>query len=722
MSSTNSPTPSPTPGLDEAPRTGGIELKTKHRWLAEAVELVSSMRFAISMLTLIAIASIIGTVLKQNEPMPNYVNQFGPFWFDVFAKLGLYAVYSTWWFLLIMGFLVLSTSMCISRNGPKMLKDMRSWKENVREQSLRNFHHKAEWTAPVIPATLTHQLLARIAAKGYKTKVVEKNNAILITAKQGAANKWGYIFAHSAIVIICIGGLLDSDLPIRAQKLLFNKTAFSGSGVIADIGQEHRLGLGNPTFRGNTLIPEGSASSTAIIPQQNGVLIQDLPFTLQLKRFVIDYYSTGMPKLFASDVVLRDNVTGETITSTVKVNQPLIYKGISIYQSSFEDGGSKLKLTAFPMVGANNKTSPLAGVVNGTTPLTAGPNNEYTVEWSGFRPFNVENMAQSGQDLRAVTKTKKSFNQTFSDDVSKHMGSGAKSANVKELKNVGPSVQYKLRDKTGQAREFSNYMQPVKVDQDYVFLAGVRDVPDEPFRYLRIPADGNDSVEEWMRMRSALMNPALRKLAAERYAQRAIPETRTDMPTLRDQLEQSSLRGLSLFAGDGKQAGYMAISKFLEQVPAQEQEKAADIFMKILNGSLWDLWQVAREKDGLKDMPVDEKNARFLQLSSNALSDATFYNAPVYLQLTGFDEIKASVFQVTRSPGKKVVYLGCLFLVLGVFSMLYIRERRLWVWIRPDSAIEGQSHILMAMSTQRKTLDFEKEFDVMKTHLKQSQA
>src|SRR5437899_4690853 len=99
------------------------------------------MRFAISLLTLIAIASVIGTVLKQNEPMNNYVNQFGPFWFEVFGKLGLYAMYSTWWFMVIMAFLVASTSLCVIRNAPKMLKDARSWRENVREDSLRNFHH-----------------------------------------------------------------------------------------------------------------------------------------------------------------------------------------------------------------------------------------------------------------------------------------------------------------------------------------------------------------------------------------------------------------------------------------------------------------------------------------------------------------------------------------------------------------------------------------------------
>src|SRR3978361_1655985 len=122
--------------------TTGIQIQSKRRWLADEIECISSLCLAISMLTLIAIASVVGTVLKQNEPMPNYVNQFGPFWFDLFAKLGLYSVYSTWWFLTIMGFLVLSTSLCITRNAPKMLKDMRSWRENVREQSLRNFHHR----------------------------------------------------------------------------------------------------------------------------------------------------------------------------------------------------------------------------------------------------------------------------------------------------------------------------------------------------------------------------------------------------------------------------------------------------------------------------------------------------------------------------------------------------------------------------------------------------
>jgi cytochrome c biogenesis protein len=695
--------------------TTGIELKTRRRGVAEAVELVSSMRFAISLLTIIAIASVIGTVMKQNEPMPNYVNQFGPFWFEVFAKLGLYAVYSAWWFLLILATLLVSTSLCILRNAPKMVRDMRSWREHVREESLRNFHHKTEWVAPLARAALAGQTAERLRNAGYAVKLVEKNGATLVAAKKGAANKFGYIFAHSAIIVILLGGMLDSDLPIRFQEWFMGKTPFDGSGIIAQIPPQHRLGLGNPSFRGNTLIPEGQNSNTAILPQSNGVLVQDLPFTIHLNKFIIDFYSTGMPKLFASEVVIRDNETGDSFPATIKVNQPMIYKGVAVYQSSFEDGGSKLKLTGFPMTGADAQAFQIAGEVGNATKLKHG-NDTYSVEWSGFRPFNVENTS-AGQDVRAVTKGQ-SLNEQFAATLSKHSGSAAKNVNNKDLQNVGPSVQYKLRDQTGQAREFLNYMQPVTLEGAQVFLSGVRANPADPFSFLRIPADDAHGVREWMRLRAALADPQLRAVAAQRYAERAMPAAQdAAQALLAQQLRESAAKTLAIFAGDGVQGGYLAVSRFLEKIPAAEQEKAANIFMKMLNGTMWELWQAVHARDGEPPVAETEAHARFLQLATTALSDSVFYGAPVYLQLDDFVEVKASVLQVTRSPGKKVVYLGCLLLVAGVFSMFYIRERRLWVWLRDQGA---GAHALMAMSTQRKTLDFEREFEELKARLPQS--
>ena len=420
-----------------------------------------------------------------------------------------------------------------------------------------------------------------------------------------------------------------------------------------------------------------------------------------------------MPKLFASEVVVRDHATGNSFPATIEVNKPLIYKGVAVYQSSFEDGGSKLTLTGFPMTGSGSTPFPFAGEVNTATELVRGA-DKYSVEWSGFRPFNVENVAGS-QDARAVTQGS-SLNEQFARTLDKHSGSAAKNANNKDLKNVGPSVQYKLRDKTGQAREYQNYMQPVTIDGAQFFLAGMRVNPGDPFSYLRIPADDAHTVKQWMRLRAALADPALRAVAAERYARRAMPAG--DAAVLARQLQESAARSLGIFAGDGTGGGYAAMAGFLEKIPPAEQEKAAAIFMKILNGTLWELWQAAREQDGLAPVAADEAHGRFLQLAANALSDSFFYGAPVYLQLDEFVEVKASVLQVTRSPGKAVVYFGCVLLVLGVFAMFYIRERRLWVWLR--DADGGGAHALMAMSTQRKTLDFETEFNDLKAKLAQS--
>ena len=46
----------------------------------------------------------------------------------------------------------------------------------------------------------------------------------MVAARKGAANKLGYLAAHSAIVLICLGGLLDGDLIVRAQMALQGKT------------------------------------------------------------------------------------------------------------------------------------------------------------------------------------------------------------------------------------------------------------------------------------------------------------------------------------------------------------------------------------------------------------------------------------------------------------------------------------------------------------------
>ncbi|MBB5461690.1 cytochrome c biogenesis protein ResB [Paraburkholderia sp. Cpub6] len=693
--------------------TSGLQSKSGNRVIRSAIELLSSMRFAIALLVILSIASIIGTVLTQDDPYPNYVNQFGPFWADIFRALSLYTVYSSWWFMLILGFLMVSVSLCVIRNAPKIVADAKSWKDKVREGSLRAFHHKGEFAVHGTRAQ-SAAVLARLSAKlGYKFVTRESDGATLIAAKRGALTKFGYIFAHLAIVVICLGGLLDSNLPIKLQMWLFDKSPINSNTVINEISPEHRLSQSNPTFRGYAWVPEGQHVSTAILNQPNGSLIQDLPFSIELNKFIVDYYSTGMPKLFASDIVVIDHKTGARVPARVEVNKPFEYDGVSIYQSSFQDGGSQMQMTAFPMSGPSAKPAPFGGTIGGSAPLSSATPlaDGQTVEFTDFRAINVENISNgNGQnDARGVV-AQHSLKEAFDE----RLGSGAKTSKPLDLHNVGPSVQYKIRGKDGQAREYNNYMLPVDVNGEKMFLAGMRLNPDDPFRYLRIPADSGGTLKEWMNLRATLEDPNQRAIAAHQFAQRSVPVSNAE---LQQHLEESALRVLTLFAGadssmkmpNGEtRGGFQAVAGFIDRsVPKGEQEKAAGLLLRMLEGVTWDLWQLSRQRLGEPAAPADTDTSRFIQSSLNAISDSFLYGSPVYLQLDSFKQVQASVFQLTRAPGKKVVYLGSLLLVLGIFSMFYVRERRLWFWLKDTD--HGTS-VVMAMSSARKTLDFEKEF------------
>jgi cytochrome c biogenesis protein len=244
----------------------------------------------------------------------------------------------------------------------------------------------------------------------------------------------------------------------------------------------------------------------------------------------------------------------------------------------------------------------------------------------------------------------------------------------------------------------------------------VRDSQADAMRYLRIPADPESEMDTFLRLRSALQDPRMREQAARAYVAKAIDSSRSE---LSGALAQSATKALELFAGqsdkkgpDGRPlGGLQAISDFMESnVPAAERERAGEVLVRILNGVLFEMAQIVRAQAGHAPLAPSEQTQSFMTQAVFSLSDAQFYPVPMVFMLQDFKQVQASVFQVARAPGKNVVYLGCLFLIIGVFAMLYVRDRRLWIWLTP---CDGESHAEMALSTNRKTLDGDREFAML---------
>ena len=633
------------------------------------------MRFAITMFSLLAVASVIGTVLKQNEPYNNYIIKFGQFWFDIFNQLGLYNVYQAFWFLLILIFLITSTSLCISRNTPKILKDYKNFQDRIREKSLLSFKHSYQFPTKKFNAK---KIIEFLSSKNYKVKHKASNEeGDLIVAKKGDLQKLGYIFTHLAIVVISIGGLLDGNLVFKFQELMGTKQIQLLDQELSQIPLAGRMSENNLSYRASILLSEGQTKTAAILRAKEGYLVQEIPFSITLKDFNIEHYSTGQPKSFKSDLLVRDKKTGESITKTISVNKPLTYKGVTIYQAAFEDGGSQLNFLVWDL-SSSQPSFKMNSEIFKNNKLTF-ENRNLTLEFKDFRKFNILEISNNAEQKPKPT-------------------------------NVGPNFLYKVRNESGQAKEYQTYQFPMFVDGNYFFMSGTRDSPQEEFKYLKIPADNNLSLEGFMIFKSLLNN--------SQKVSNAISKGLNESAFATNEKKEAFQSGTQNIINSFISGGYRSVVETMnlnipEQASFSDKEKAVETYINIIYLVGQEL--VKSYKDDNQDKIIFPTNdsPRFIQDALTAYSDSFFYGVPLYLELKDYKHVQASGLQLTKSPGQIWVYLGSILLVMGIFCMIYIQEIRLWILVK-----KGSNSLIVSLATNRDRMDFDQYAIELKDNIK----
>ncbi|MDT8310882.1 MAG: cytochrome c biogenesis protein ResB [Methylophaga sp.] len=633
------------------------------------VHFLGSMDLAITLLLTLAIASVIGTVLQQNQPYTDYVIKFGPFWFEVFEQLGLYDVYSALWFLAILALLVISTSVCVVRNAPSMIRDIWQLRTQIQKKSLKLMQHHAEWSAPQTVSALTPIYQQQLKAQGFRSRLTEKNGAVLISAMRGGMNRLGYLFTHIAIVVICLGGLMDSNLPLKIAEWQGKLQIETRDLAIRDIPANSRLPVSDLAFRGSVSIPEGRGAEVAFLPVRDGYLLQALPFRIEVEDFRIEHYANGQPKSFESDLLIHDPERATPLAETISVNHPLIYREHAIYQASFGDGGSKLSIEAWPLdtrmgqqpVSLETKVFANSELIWGDTTLR--------LEMTSFRPFNIN--ADPTED------------------------------DPDNLRNFGPSIGYKLRAPTGEAREYENYMLPVTRDGREFYLSGVRNSPAEQFAYLYLPVDENGGLDKFVAFSGALHDADKTK----RVANTMMLDALSVLPDKDPQLEASLQLTLETLIAMFMRGGFDEVRNFVEnELPEAERDNLAPAYLGMLREMLARMYftEVVPEAN-----PEDPEQVQFLQDAVDAMGSLPRYGSPVFLKLNDFEHIQSTGLQIAKAPGKNTVYFGCLLLVIGVFLLFYLPQRRMWLWLEADG---NETSVLMAGTSNRNSREFNAVF------------
>jgi len=654
------------------------------------LEFLGSMRLAITLLVVVAVASVIGTVLQQNQPYADYRIEFGPFWFEVFQTLGLYNVYSALWFLAIVAFLVVSTLVCVTRHLPTVWREVTRYRGHMRARSLTALTNHRRWRTDLPPEEAAARASAVLARAGYRQRAGNSGEGRIIAGMRGRANRAGYVMTHLAIVVVGVGALIDANLGLKWRTYLGDLAVVTEDLSMSQMPPTSRLPVGTSSFRGTVYIGEGQQADGVFLPLRNGHVLQELPFELKLEDFRIRHYDSGQPKSFESDLVIQDERLDEPLERTISVNNPLHYRGYAIYQADFDDGGSKLDLRLWPLDGPSGKGEALTGRVGEQLEVTVN-DTERTIELTDFSVFNVR------PDGTADSET-----STDPRDVE----------TGRNFQNVGPSFKYKLRRPSGQAQEFHNFFAPIRLDGAAYFLSGVRSAPGEPFRYLRIPADDAGSPERFMALLARLNQQARVRDAATQAASRLLAQFG---------IERGDLAGRVAHTAEGmverlREGGFGAVERHLEsrfdaEAMGDERRQTLIRFSRsVLERTLMRLYRdtLASERELEPEaVSLDDTDRRFFRDSLEAVSGLAEYREPFWLRLESFEHIQASGLQITRSPGKSVVYSGFGLLIAGVFAMFYVPHRRLWALAVPDGA---RSDVILAGVSNRHASAFAGEF------------
>src|SRR5512136_3049815 len=82
------------------------------------LNLFRSLKLTITLLILLAILSIIGTVISQNAPRAEYIQHYGTNLYNVLDFFNLFDMYHSWWFSAILLLLVINLITCSLNRFP----------------------------------------------------------------------------------------------------------------------------------------------------------------------------------------------------------------------------------------------------------------------------------------------------------------------------------------------------------------------------------------------------------------------------------------------------------------------------------------------------------------------------------------------------------------------------------------------------------------------------
>jgi cytochrome c biogenesis protein len=259
---------------------------------------LSSLKLTIGLLIIIAVASILGTIIPQQYDGGASFRHLSPGLLKAFTFLQLFDMYHSVWFIVLMGLLSLNLTVCSLNRLPISWKLFRKTPSPGRGKPFENLSPERVLATEKERNEVIRGVEKLLHRRYQRASRKDTANTTFFYGEKGAYSRFGVYIIHASIMIVITGAVIGSLLGFDAFVNL----------------------------------PEGESTNTVHLGRQKG--IKKLDFTVRCDKFSIAYYDNGMPKEYRSNLSFLKN-SDVIYQGPLLVNHPITVNGIRFYQASY---------------------------------------------------------------------------------------------------------------------------------------------------------------------------------------------------------------------------------------------------------------------------------------------------------------------------------------------------------------------------------------------------
>ncbi|HVQ88077.1 MAG TPA: cytochrome c biogenesis protein ResB [Actinomycetes bacterium] len=289
---------------DEPVRPPSLGFLGALRW---AWRQLTSMRTALFLLFMLAVAAIPGSVFPQRGVAPLRVGEYfqsHPTLAPILDDLSLFDVYAAPWFAAIYLLLMVSLAGCILPRCVHYAKASRA-KPPATPRNLARLPVYRETESPRSQQELLDAAAATLRDSGFRVDSTKSTDSV--AAEKGYLHEFGNLVFHVSLLVILVGVSWGALLGYRGTVV-----------VIEDEGFSNLLTQYDDFTPGRRFDPSMLA-----------------PFSFTLDSFDATFIDSGprlgQPSNYLADVTYRDAPGSADVSTTIKVNEPLVVDGTKIY-------------------------------------------------------------------------------------------------------------------------------------------------------------------------------------------------------------------------------------------------------------------------------------------------------------------------------------------------------------------------------------------------------